>query len=203
MEKLTIDEGRTLVQLARTAIENSLKNKKEFELKNVTEKLTEKRGVFVTIYTGDELRGCVGYPKPVMQLIGAVARAATAAAFDDSRFESINEKDLEKMRIEVTALTNPEEIKTKEKKDLKKEVIVGKHGLIAECGPFNGLLLPQVAVEENWDVETFLGQTCSKAGLTPSDWLDPKVRFYRFEGQIFAELRGGQVTEKKLLVRTK
>ncbi|MEM0372745.1 MAG: TIGR00296 family protein [archaeon] len=203
MEKLTIDEGRMLVKLARDSIENSLHKKKEFEMRNVPESLMKNRGVFVTLYVDGELRSCVGYPKPVMRLLDATVRAAAAAAFNDSRFPSIKEKDLANLRVEVTVLTPPEEIKTKERKDMKKEVIIGRHGLIAEYGPFSGLLLPQVPVEEGWDAETFLGQTCWKAGLSPSDWLNSKVKFYRFEGQIFAELKNGQVAEKKLMLKSK
>ena len=187
MEKLTAEEGEVLLKIARTSIENSILNKKNFEIKNIPEKLMKNRGVFVTIYVNGKLRGCIGYSKPQMKLLEATVRAASSAAFADTRFKRVSKEDLKKMKLEVTVLTPPEEIKVKKREELLKEVEVGKHGLIAEYGPYSGLLLPQVAADEKWDAETFLGQTCWKAGLSPADWLNPKVRFYKFEGQIFKE----------------
>jgi uncharacterized protein (TIGR00296 family) len=89
--------------------------------------------------------------------------------------------------VEVTILTPPEEIKVADRKELPKVVEVGKDGLIAEFGPYRGLLLPQVPVEWGWNAEEFLSQTCMKAGMSPDMWLDRRTTLYRFEGQIFAE----------------
>ena len=45
------------------------------------------------------------------------------------------------------------------------EIELGKHGIIVTAGARRGLLLPQVPLEWGWDRETFLAQTCVKAGL--------------------------------------
>ncbi|MHC1579987.1 MAG: TIGR00296 family protein, partial [Candidatus Alkanophagales archaeon] len=74
-------------------------------------------------------------------------------------------------------------------KDLPKLVEVGRHGLIVKRGIYQGLLLPQVAVEYGWDAEEFLCQTCVKAGLPPDAWLDENTEVSVFEGQIFKERR--------------
>ncbi len=181
---LSKEDGMLLVREARRIIEKKLGKKATEE--EIPGRLYEKRGAFVTLYKNGELRGCIGYPYPMLPLIEAVRKAAVAAAFQDPRFPPLREEELKDIRIEVTVLTTPEKINA-HGRELVKHVEIGKHGLIAEWSPFSGLLLPQVAVEEGWDAETFLAQTCWKAGLEPSKWLDPNVTFYRFEGQIFKE----------------
>ena len=68
------------------------------------------------------------------------------------------------------------------------EVVVGRHGLIAEGGGRRGLLLPQVAAEWSWDVVEFASQTCAKAGL-PRDAWQKGARLFRFEADVFGESR--------------
>jgi uncharacterized protein (TIGR00296 family) len=50
------------------------------------------------------------------------------------------------------------------------EVEIGRHGLLVSLNARRGLLLPQVPVEHGWDRETFLEQTCRKAGLPLDAW---------------------------------
>lgn len=198
MEKITIQEASRLIDLARESIVGSLEGKKQMQIDGAPKRMMEKQGIFVTLYVNDELRGCVGYPYPKFALLEGLVKAANSAAFADSRFMPIGKNDLKKLKIEISVMTKPEEIKVKKREDLLKEVVVGKHGLIAEIGIHSGLLLPQVATNEGWDVETFLGQTCWKAGLSPAEWLSPQVKFYRFEAQIFTKNEKGQVIEKKM-----
>ncbi|RZN73315.1 MAG: TIGR00296 family protein, partial [Candidatus Methanolliviera hydrocarbonicum] len=78
-----------------------------------------------------------------------------------------------------------------------KEIKIGRDGLIVKRGFYQGLLLPQVPVEWNWDTEEFLCQTCFKAGLPQDCWLDDSTEVYRFKGQIFEE-KDGEIVEKKI-----
>jgi uncharacterized protein (TIGR00296 family) len=64
---------------------------------------------------------------------------------------------------------------------------VGRHGLYITRGMHRGLLLPQVATEWRWDRETFLAQTCRKAGLSSSAWREPGTVIHCFEAQVFSE----------------
>src|SRR5947207_1894517 len=48
------------------------------------------------------------------------------------------------------------------------------------------LLMPQVATEWGWDAETFLAQTCHKAGLARDAWTKG-ARLWRFEAEVFGE----------------
>jgi uncharacterized protein (TIGR00296 family) len=63
-----------------------------------------------------------------------------------------------------------------------KDIQVGRHGLVIRKGTQSGLLLPQVAMENGWDRETFLEQLCAKAGLPKSAWMDSEL--YAFTAEI-------------------
>jgi uncharacterized protein (TIGR00296 family) len=54
-----------------------------------------------------------------------------------------------------------------------------------EKGFYRGLLLPQVAPENNMDKVEFLSHTCMKAGLSPNAWREGNIKVFKFQGQIF------------------
>ena len=185
---LTKSDGIELVKLVRQTVANYLKEK-EFKVKQT--RFKSKRGVFVSIHTHPDhkLRGCIGYPYPILSLGEALQRAAVSAAFQDTRFLPLSENELKNVVFEVSILTEPKSIEVKDPKEYLKKIEIGKDGLIMECNLHKGLLLPQVPLqfEPKWDVETFLEHTCMKSGLLPDMWLDPKVRIYKFQCQIFKE----------------
>lgn len=180
-------EGELAVRMARQAVEAEVKGENDGQV-DAPESFREKRGVFVTLssHPGHLLRGCIGFPEPTFSLASAILQAAQHACHDP-RFDDLQEDELDGIVVEVTVLTPPEEIKADDRRDLPDLVKVGRDGLIAEYGPYRGLLLPQVPVEWGWDAEEFLGQTCMKAGMAPDMWLDQRTKLYRFEGEIFAE----------------
>ncbi len=193
-------EGEFAVRTARRAVESSLESGK-IPVIEFPKRFEEKSGVFTTIstYPGKELRGCIGYPEPVFPLKEALVNSALAAAFEDPRFPRLQKNELDKVIFEVSLLTPPEEIKVNKRKELLKEVVIGKHGLIAERGLYRGLLLPQVPVEWNWKVKEFLEQTCWKAGLPANCWKDENVKIYRFTAEIFEEESPrGKIRRKEL-----
>ncbi|MFP4046013.1 MAG: TIGR00296 family protein [Candidatus Aenigmatarchaeota archaeon] len=146
----------------------------------------EKRGVFVTLKKGGQLRGCIGIPRPEMSL-GKALRQATCSSSEDYRFSPVQESELEGLRIEVTVLTEPEPIDASDPEEYKEKIEIGKHGLIIERDGRTGLLLPQVPEEQNWDVEEYLQGLCRKARLPPNAWKEDSTEIRRFEGQIIKE----------------
>jgi uncharacterized protein (TIGR00296 family) len=117
----------------------------------------------------------------------------------DPRFPPLKEEELDDIVIEVTVLSTPKLIKIKNPKDYFKDIVIGRHGLIVEQGFYKGLLLPQVPVEQGWDIEEFLNHTCIKAGLIPDAWFDKQTKVYKFDGQVFTEIKPrGEIKEKKL-----
>ncbi len=206
---LTHDEGIFLVKLARRSVEIYLRDNIRIQPPpNTPKKLLEKHGVFVTLEKvvqrpdgtwKKDLRGCIGFPYPIFPLVNATIEAAIAAATEDPRFRQVRLSELKNITFEVSVLTKPEKIIVKDVRDYPKMIKVGYDGLIVKRGLYSGLLLPQVPVEYNWDEETFLSQTCFKAGLPPDAWLDPDVEIYKFQAQIFAEIEpDGEVIERKI-----
>jgi len=185
----TLEQGKKLIKLAKDAVYSNITSTDEFK---------EKRGVFVTLHTYPEkaLRGCIGFPEPVLPLGQAVIESAKEAAYHDNRFSPLNKK--EKVIFEVSILTTPKIIKVKDSKEYLKKIKIGRDGLIAEIKPFRGLLLPQVPLEHNMDVEEFLNQTCLKAGLLEDSWKSKECKISSFQSQIFYEQEpNGKIIEKQ------
>lgn len=190
---LTDEQGRIIVSISRQTLENFVKNKK-FELQNYQDDfLKVKKGVFVTLnkIVNDEkiLRGCIGFPYPIEPLGIGIQKATVAAASEDPRFEPVSTEELNEIQIEVSILTIPEEIVVDDRKKLPEKIIIGKDGLIVSSPYNSGLLLPQVAKEYNMDQETFLAEACLKAGLPPDSWLLKNVRVFKFQAEIFSEIK--------------
>lgn len=192
---LTLEEGEYLVKLARRAIETRLKTGEIIKPLDICERLTRRFGVFVTLNRVENgahiLRGCIGFPYPVMPLAEAVVEAALGAAFEDPRFHPVSEGEMEHIAVEVSVLTPPEVIKVEDPSKYPEKIVIGRDGLIVGRGARRGLLLPQVAVEWSWDAEEFLTNCCLKAGLPPDAWLERGTEVSRFQAVIFAEERPG------------
>jgi len=198
-KELSLKQGQELVRLARKSIEYALASGKGLSEICGDKALLEERGVFVTLHTFPEkgLRGCIGFPYPVKPLWQAVSQAAIEAAFNDPRFPAVRAGEMEKVVLEVSVLTKPEEIEGKRKKVFEK-IEVGKDGLIVQKGRHSGLLLPQVATEQGWDAKTFLEQCCAKAGLMENMWQSSETLILKFQAQIFSEAEpNGNIEEKE------
>lgn len=165
--------------IAKNSIEGFVKDGKIPELKISPQKLKERRGVFVTLKKRGELRGCIGClagDRPLYQL---VSQMALAAALEDPRFSPVAEEELPELEYEVSVLSPLRKINSLE------EIRLGIHGVQVVAGHNSGLFLPQVAVENSWDMETFLAKLMLKAGLPKNYWKENPVDFYIFEAEIF------------------
>ena len=189
MDLLTDHEGELALQSARSTFENAIIGTRMPEFK-FTPVFKEKRGVFVTLTKEGCLRGCIGFPYPVIPLGDAIAQAAVAAATEDPRFPPVSRDEIPFISVEVTVLTPPATI-TGPPDERPSHVEPGRHGLIVRGMGTSGLLLPQVCTDYKWDARTFLDQTCVKAGLPPHLWHQKSVEVLTFEGQIFSEHREG------------
>jgi len=194
------EHGALAVKIARSVVESHVRGTKApaFDVPAV---FKQKAGVFVTLttYPDDRLRGCIGYPEPVMPLVDAIRDSAVSACSRDPRFPSVKASELDNIRVEVSLLTPPTEIVVKNCRDFLKHVKCGVDGLIVQRGFARGLLLPQVPVEWEWDEEEFLCQTCLKAGLMPDAWLQEGTKIFKFQAEVFSEEKpGGSVLRRKL-----
>lgn len=199
----SLADGENLVKAARYSVELYLKspNFDRKVMKGTLDKYSEKRGVFVTIehYPTMALRGCIGFPKPVGSLGSLLVEAAIGAAAEDPRFVPVSHRDLEETLIGVSILSDPQIINKVTPEGRKKEVKVGRDGLIIHYGFNSGLLLPVVAVEQEWDKMEFLEGVCEKAGLPGDAWTRSDISLYKFTAQVFKETEPqGQVKEIRL-----
>lgn len=203
-DRVTVSEGVFLVKLAREAVETYLRRSEVIKPPDRTPAGLMLKGMsFVTIRKltlgSYELRGCIGYLQPIEPLANNVINAAIAAATEDPRFAPLDQSELNTVIFEVSILSLPETIGTSGW-GLVKRVRVGVDGLIAEYRLYKGVLLPEVPVEYCWDAETFLSETCLKAGMPPDCWLHSGVRFQRFRAALFRELEPyGEVVKIDLL----
>jgi len=194
------EDGILAVRIARAVIESHVNKQKAPEF-DVPEIFKQKSGVFVTLttYPGDELRGCIGYPEPIMPLIDAIKDSAVSACSKDPRFPPVKPNELKHIKVEVSLLTPPEEIRVNKPMECVVKVKVGDDGLIVQRSWARGLLLPQVPVEWGWDAEEFLCQTCIKAGLMPDAWLQEGTKIFKFQAEVFSESKpGGEAKRRKL-----
>ncbi len=177
---LTEQEGRELLRLARHALETHFGVATEAPSTAVRTP-NGVGGVFATLKRDGELRGCIGYVLPNIDLQKRTARAVVAAATDDPRFHGVEADELSRIRISISVLAEPVPVNE------VGEIEIGRDGLVIERDGARGLLLPQVATERNWDRERFLTETCVKAGLAPDSWKDPETIILRFLAVHFDE----------------
>lgn len=144
-----------------------------------TDKLREELGAFVTLKLGGNLRGCIGNVQGSGELFRTVWNMAQSAAFQDPRFPPVSEHEFDALDYEISILS-PIDVCPD-----PAQVEVGRHGLIMSRDGRSGLLLPQVPVEWGWDRETFLAQTCIKAGLPRDAWKEPDTTILWFEAVVF------------------
>jgi AmmeMemoRadiSam system protein A len=197
--EFSLEQRRILLRIAHEAILSALERRPFPEAPPIPSGLAEPRGVFTTLYLQGELggelhrdshseshlelhrqlRGCVGYALPIAPLYRAVAETARAAAFDDSRFLPVTQEEASQLEVSLSVLSRLVSI-------LPEAVEVGRHGLLISDGVRRGLLLPQVPVEYGWDRETFLQQTCRKAGL-PLDAWRKTATIVAFTAEVFSD----------------
>jgi AmmeMemoRadiSam system protein A len=177
--EFSFEQRRALLLIAHQSILSALDHQPLPEEPPSPAGLSDSRGVFTTLYLWGQLRGCVGYAVPVVPLYRAVAETARAAAFEDSRFPPVTPEDALKLEVSLSVLSPLFPIDTA-------AVEVGRHGLVISDGARRGLLLPQVAVEHGWDRETFLEQTCRKAGL-PLDAWNKGATIEAFTAEVFSD----------------
>lgn len=185
MVQLNDEQKKKLLVLARRTIEEYLKKrtlpKVDYNHEFADDVFKQKCGAFVTLHKYGALRGCIGYVKGIKTIPEAVVDMAKASAFEDPRFEPLRKDELDDIDIEISVLTPVEPVN-----DIG-EIVIGRDGLIISNGFRAGLLLPQVATEYGWDVQTFLEHTCYKAGLPADAWKWENTKIEKFSAIVFGE----------------
>jgi len=186
---LTGHEKNELLALARKSVEYAVREKKAYEPSaSASEVLNQERGAFVTLRKSGELRGCIGYTSAAKPLYMTVRDTATFAALRDPRFQPVSASELSQIDYEVSVLSPLRRVL-----DIR-QIRVGQHGLLMKNGAYEGILLPQVPVDERWDRQRFLEETCAKAGMRSGCWKDENTDIFMFTAVVFGEKRPQALT---------
>jgi hypothetical protein len=179
---LTGREKDALMKSARSSVETAVRDRKMYLVGSTGfPRLEEARGAFVTLKEHGELRGCIGYITPMKSLAETVRDVAAYAAMEDTRFTPVTTQELPLLEYEISVMSPIRRVL-----DIK-EIKVGKQGLIMKQGDIEGILLPQVPVEEHWGRDTFIEETCLKAGLPRQAWKDDDTDIFMFTALVFGE----------------
>ncbi len=179
---LTAEEKKELLQIARKSVEGAIRSHETYTPEAThSEKLSTEYGAFVTLTEEGSLRGCIGYVSATKPLYLTVRDVASFAALRDPRFPAVTAAELPALHYEISVLSPLRRVMNPE------EIVVGRDGLLMKNGTSEGLLLPQVPTEQGWDRQTFLEQTCVKAGLPRTCWKDENTDIFRFTAEVFHE----------------
>jgi AmmeMemoRadiSam system protein B/AmmeMemoRadiSam system protein A len=176
------EEKKQLFKIVKNSIQAKLNGDKMplLEENAFTDDLKQPMGAFVTLKIGGALRGCIGRFISSEPLYKVVQESAISSAFEDPRFDPLTKDEYKKTDIEITVLGPLKKINN------INEIVLGKHGIYIRKGSNSGTMLPQVATENGWTVEQFLGFTSrDKAGLGWDGWKDAEIFIY--EGVVLEE----------------
>ncbi len=179
---LTDQEKSELLALARKSAEYAVQTNKPYDPPaSGSETLNREYGAFVTLTEAGRLRGCIGYTSPVKPLYLTVRDTAAYAALRDPRFPAVSASELSQLEYEISVLSPLRRVT-----DID-QIQVGRDGLLMKNADHEGLLLPQVPTEQKWDRQTFLEQTCVKAGMPPNCWKEGDTDIFKFTAVVFGE----------------
>jgi AmmeMemoRadiSam system protein A len=178
MDRLTQEERRQLLDLARCSIEYAVQGKELNlpELETFPARLREKGVCFVTLTnaTGG-LRGCIGGLEATQPLVVDVCQHASAAALEDYRFPPVRPEEVSTLRIEISRLTSPVSLEYAQPEDLPELLHPGVDGVVLRDGFHRATFLPQVWEKIPSPTE-FLSALCEKMGAPANLWRKRKLR---------------------------
>ena len=186
-------EKSELLALARRSVEQAVREGKPYDPDaSSSELLNQERGAFVTLKESGELRGCIGYMSSLKPLYLTVRDTAAFAALRDPRFPSVSAAELPKLEYEISVLSPLRRVL-----DVR-QIKVGEHGLLMKDATHEGVLLPQVPVEERWDRQRFLEETCAKAGMRLTCWKDEDTDIFEFTAVVFGDTERPALTPETI-----
>ncbi|NOX54605.1 MAG: AmmeMemoRadiSam system protein B [Planctomycetes bacterium] len=181
---LSTEDKQKLLKLARLTLSYALEHSKvplpsDLDVE-ITGPMKQIAGAFVTLKKHGELRGCIGEIFPIRPLYKAVMAQAINAGLADRRFPPVRASELDEIEFEISVLTPPHSVSS------YKDIVIGRHGIVLKKDGRSAVFLPQVAVEQGWDLETTLNHLARKAGLQEDAWREG-ASFDVFEAIVFSE----------------
>jgi orotate phosphoribosyltransferase len=146
--------------------------------------------LYVTIYIGGHLRGCMGL---AVRNLDEDLHKIVSAALDDQRFDPAKPVDADSVAVTVSFLFDPLEMGHVSPEEVVNYYRHGDQTLMVYQGDKVGLLLPFVASFWNYDSVNFAKAVIQKAGITepPYNWcrFDSATWFAGSEG-VWATIGG-------------
>ena len=182
IDKWTLADKQTLLQLAREAIRSPLEDGKNFntDLNLFPERLKKERATFVTLDMAGKLRGCIGSLQAHRPLVLDVTKNAQAAAFQDPRFSGLSHEEYQQIDIHISILSQPRRLAASSIEDLVGKLRPGVDGLIIKEGSRQATYLPSVW-QQIRDPRQFITELRAKAGLDSQGWQNTEVFTYTTE----------------------
>ena len=181
------EERRTLLVLARRSVVQAAHRAEAPEVpRGIPAHLRQKKGAFVTLTKGGQLRGCIGDIFPEEPLVQAVINNARNAAIRDPRFSPVMPDELGDIAIEVSVLSVPKLLPFSSPEDLLAKLHPNVHGVVLRVGGSRATFLPQVWEQLPGKVD-FLSHLSAKAGRAPSAWRDPGTEVQTYTAEAFEE----------------
>jgi MEMO1 family protein len=185
-------ERNELLEIAHKSVETAVREHRLLDVSgSAFPTLFQERGAFVTLKIRGALRGCIGYASPIKPLYLTVRDVAAMAAVEDNRFRPVSIAELPQLEYEISVMSPLHHVLD------TREIQVGRHGLVLKRGRREGLLLPQVPVEQGWDLPTFLEELCLKAGVPEGSWKAEDADLFSFTGLVFSERKSPAPRSKR------
>ena len=179
-ERFSEKIGRKFINLARETLKAEFK-KNKISAPNTID-FRKSHALFVTLKKKETRYS--GSPVATYCIGDAIIKATKTAAFESKKGRFIKtEEDMNKTKIEISILNKP----TKIKGNILDNFTLGSDGLICKFFGYTGILLPQVAHENNFTKTEFLEELCKHAGVPKDHWRKPAISFYKFQVQLFRE----------------
>ena len=187
-DQLTPDEKKTLLVLARQALELSVRGEDlpPLDFQSMSPALRAPGVSFVTLTIDGELRGCIGALDAYQSLAEDVREHTIAAARDDYRFPPVQTAELGRIRLEVSRLTAPAPLEYASPSDLLDKLRPHVDGVILRDGPRRATFLPQVW-EKLPNAADFLDQLCQKMGAARDLWRRKPLQVQTYQVEEFHE----------------
>ena len=187
-EHLSDDEKKTLLSLAREALERGVRRQPLARLDpaTLTPALRAEGASFITLTERSQLRGCIGALEPYQPLAEDVREHAIAAALDDYRFPPVRTDELSKIEIEISRLTSPKPLDYASPEDLLAKLHPGLDGVILRDGTRRATFLPQVW-QQIPDAAEFLSQLCAKMNAARDLWQRKHLEVLVYQVEEFHE----------------
>jgi AmmeMemoRadiSam system protein A len=168
-------ENDQIIAIAKQAIISKI-NGENFTFENISSDLLQPKACFVTLTINGRLRGCIGSLNAHRPLVEDIKANAIAAAFEDNRFLPLTKKEVGKINVAVSVLSQPFDIEYHNAEELLSQ-INSDMGIILSYQNKSATFLPQVWQDIPDKVE-LLEALAQKAGLKTDDWKHAKMNGY-------------------------